>query len=103
MLWARDANCINSIPRESRRPTGVEDRSPTDSQPTRGQQCLLNGQVVLEGEIARLFAANNPGHVRRVGDVALVLRESHLLYPFAVVTARGGEGDARRRVVERLD
>src|SRR5262245_53453364 len=53
-------------------------------QPTAGEQSRLHGQVVLVRKIARLLAADHPGHVRRVGHVTLELVEADLLVALAV-------------------
>ena len=52
---------------------------PVYRQSTRLQQRRLHRQVVLVAKVARLLAADDPGHVGRVGDVAGVLGKGNVL------------------------
>src|SRR5262245_8378060 len=72
-------------------------------QPTRPEQRLLHGQVVLVGEIGLLLAADDRGHVGGVGDVALVLAEGDFLIALPVLAAGRAEGHPGGGPVEGLE
>src|SRR5262245_59386058 len=71
--------------------------------PALRQDRFLHRKVVLAGIFARLLGADDAGHVGGVGDVAFVLRETHLLVPLAEAVSVLRQGDPGFRVVQRLD
>src|SRR5262249_39208992 len=62
-----------------------------DPHAARPQQGFLYCQVVLRREVARLLPADDSGHVGRIGDVALVLRELQVLIAPLVLAPSGRE------------